>query len=146
MSTKVIKYVLNVESIPNWEADQAANFSALGISDRRRKFFASLQDGDVIITYVKATGFIDVREIAAAGVTKLGLMSTYPDGAWPWQIRTRPVVSLGLDRAISPNEFPATKLCAGVWRYRFQQSRLIDARDGWSIAKAITKAAQQSNN
>ncbi len=143
-STKT--YVLNVESIPNWEADKASDFSMLGLSDRRRKFFSSLEDGDVVVTYVKATGFVDVREIAAGGVTKLGLKGKYPDGAWPWQISTRLVVCLGIDHAISPNEFPNTKLCVGQWRYRFQQSgKQIDSDDGRQIAAAITKAARKED-
>ncbi len=137
------KYVLNVESISNWETDKAAEFSTLGLSDRRLKFFSSLEEGDVVITYVKATGFVDVREIASAKVTKLGLKGKYPDGAWPWQIGTRLVVCLGIDNAVSPNKFPHTKLCAGQWRYRFQQSGIqIDSDDGRQIAAAIEKAAK----
>jgi len=138
------KYVLNVESISNWKTDKAANFSTLGLSDRRRKFFSSLEEGDIVITYVKATGFVDVREISAAGITKLGIKGTYPDGAWPWQIGTRPVACLGIDNAVSPNDFPHTKLCAGQWRYRFQQSGIrMDPEDGRQIAAAIVKAANK---
>lgn len=139
------KFILNVESVPNWRADQAAAFASLGLSDKRRAFFASLREGDVIVTYVKATGFTDVREIAVPGVTKLGLKGQYPEGAWPWQVCTRLVASVGLDRAISPNDFPNTKLCAGQWRYRFQLSgKLIDAKDGQLIADAIIRIAQNA--
>ena len=140
------KYVLNVESIPNWKADKTAHFSTLGFSDRRLKFFSSLEVGDVVITYVKATGFVDVREIATGGVSKLGLKGLYPDGAYPWQISTRPVACLGIDKAISPKEFPNTKLCSGQWRYRFQQSgKHIDSDDGRQIAAAIIKAIQNAD-
>jgi len=136
------KYILNVEGIPNWRTDQAASFKILGISDRRRTFFSSLSVSDVIVTYVKGTGFVDIREIAEVGVFKLGLKGEYPDGAWPWHVRTRLIVSVGLGRAISPNEFPNTRLCAGSWRYRFQQSgRLIDAHDGRIIAAAVQERA-----
>jgi hypothetical protein len=135
-------YVLNVEGIPNWKADQATSFMSLGLSDKRKNFYERLDKGDVIITYVKATGFVDVREVAQQGVTRLGIKSTYPDGAFPWQIRTRLVATTGLDRAISPNEFPKTKLCAGVWRYRFQQSgKLLEPTDGKLISAAIVAAA-----
>lgn len=138
-------YVLNVEGVPNWKADQAGNFAALGLTDRRKTFFETLSEGDKIITYVKATGFVDVREIAHAGVIKLGMKSTYPDGSFPWQVRTRLVAMTGLERPISPDRFPDTKLCAGVWRYRFQQSgKLLDPLDGKTIADAIISVAAGS--
>ena len=137
------KYVLNVEGVLNWNADKAASFSTLGFSDLR-SFFESLTTGDVIITYVKGHGFVDLREIAVPGVLKLGLKGHYPEGAFPWQIRTRPVACIALNEAVSPNRFPQTKLCAGTWRYRFQQSgRLIDFNDGRVIADALVKAARR---
>jgi hypothetical protein len=137
-------YVLNIEGAPNWEADRSSGFSHLGLSDRRKKFFDSLEVGDKIITYVKATGFVDVREVAAKGTAKLGMKGNYPDGAWPWQIKTRLVASVGLGSAISPNRFPLTKLCSGQWRYRFQQSgKRVDAADGDVIARAIIDAARK---
>lgn len=140
--TRPTKYVLNVETAANWQADGKNAFSHLGIGDRRRKFYDTLVAGDQIITYVKATGFVDVRQVLVAGVEKLGLKSNYPDGAWPWRIKTELVASLGLDNPISPNQFPQTKLCSGVWRYRFQMSgKLIDAKDGEIIAAAIIRAA-----
>ena len=140
------KYVLNVESVENWNADKASSFSSLGLSDRRKKFFEALVEGDTIITYVKGTGFVDLREIATPGVLKLGLKGHYPNGAWPWQVRTRLVACVGLSDALSPNAFPQTKLCAGTWRYRFQQSgRLLDASDGQAIAGALVEVARKAS-
>ena len=138
------RYILNVEGVQNWIADRSTSFSILGLSDRKKGLFSSLIEGDVIITYVKTHGFVDIREIATPGTIKLGLKSHYPDGAWPWQIRTRLVVCLSLEEALSPKDFPQTKLCEGTWRYRFQQSgRLIDENDGQVIAGALNIAARK---
>ena len=137
-----MQYVLIIESKANWSADRDVEFSRLGISDRRRRFFEALAENDLLITYVKATGFVDVRAIAAGGVKKLGLKGNYPEGGWPWQVPTRLVVNLGVENAVSPNLLSHTKLCAGQWRYRFQQSgRLIDGSDGEAIVAAMTHAA-----
>ena len=138
------KYVLNIEGAPNWNADRRAAFSHLGLSLRKKRLFDSLEVGDRIITYVKSTGFVDVREIAVRGTTKLGLQGNYPEGAWPWQIKTHLVATTGLENAISPNNFSQTKLCSGQWRYRFQQSgTLVDPADGEIIASAIIVAAKR---
>jgi hypothetical protein len=142
MAEYVKKYVLNVERIANWEADQTAGFSHLGLSDRRRKLFESLREKDIIVTYVSGNGFVDVREILKSGVSKLGIKGNYPDGAWPWLIHTRLIANVGLEKAISPRLLSNTKLCAGEWRYRFQQSgKLLEPKDGKIIADAIIKVA-----
>jgi hypothetical protein len=135
-----------VEGIPNWKSDCAAGFSSLGVSERRRKLFDSLKSHDLIITYVTRTGFVDVREITESGTHRLKRQG-YPEGLWPWYVNTKLVVSLGLERGISPNQFPQTKLCAGKWRYRFQQSgRVLEPEDGDSIARAIIAAANNERS
>ena len=134
-------YVLNVEGIANWKSDCAGGFSFLGLSDRSRNRLDTLKPPDVIVTYVTGTGFVDVREITEPGTTRLRTQS-YPEGVWPWQVKTRLVASLDLARALSPNTFPHTKLCSGDWRHRFRQSgRVLDPEDGRVIAEAIIKAA-----
>jgi hypothetical protein len=141
------RYVLNVERIANWTADKEGGFSYLGLSDGRKAFFATLKEGDVIVTYVKGTGFVDVREIATPGVLKLGIKGHYPEGAWPWQVRTRLVACAGIENAIRPTSLSNTRLCSGQWRYRFQRSGTpIDDNDGRIIAESIRNAAKRGSD
>lgn len=142
--TKKPQYVLNVEGVANWKIDLAAGFTTLGLSDRRKGAFSKLDKGDVLITYVTGTGFVDLRQIEVRGVEPVVTESNYPMGTFPWRVRTRLIVSAGLDRALSPHDFPQTSLCAGDWRYRFRQSgRLLDAADGRLISQAVHAAAKR---
>lgn len=139
------RYVLSVESIPNWKHDSSGGFQYLGLSDRRRGLFDSLAPRDLIITYVKSTGFVDVREITAAGATRL-TQQNYPIGVYPWQVRTRLVASLGLEGAINPGVFKGTRLCSGSWWRRFQHAGEVIEQDGRTIAQAIISKASDNKS
>ena len=136
-----MRYVLNVESFENWVIDKKNGFEYLGITDRKRRFFEHLSLDDLLLTYVKRKGFLDIRQISSPDVGKLGIRSPYPDGIFPWRIGTKLVAALDDEMAISPNDLKHTKLCDGHWRYRFQNSgRFIDENDGRTIEKAIKMA------
>ena len=141
----MIGYVLVVESLGNWIADKEIGFSCLGISDRKKNFFENLSLDDLLLTYVKGKGFLDIRQITSQKITKLGVKSHYPDGVWPWQIRTKLIAAVDVESAISPNDLQHTKLCEGQWGQRFQNSgRFIDESDGRAIEKAIKDASRKN--
>lgn len=86
---------LFVERMEHWQIDEAEGFARFGLSPAAAKRAAEIQAGDRLVFYISSgvSAFSDIREALSGDIEKLRFGGDY-DTAYPYAIRTRPVLVL----------------------------------------------------
>lgn len=139
---------LSVERYENWLADQNSGFTFLGIGERKLKLATEIKPGDIIVTYVSSgySSFSGFREVISERPKKSSFRSHY-DEPFPYQIDTRPIISLPAEKWVKIHDFVGKLSFLPVnldWRQNMRNAlRKLDEHDAKIIIDRL-KASMRS--